>query len=75
MRRHALNILHEGGGILEDVVIDALQEVAYWYACLMEDGAIRVVNMAVAARRSAVEFARDLEMAHHGAEVVIFAHH
>jgi hypothetical protein len=31
--------------------------------------------VAVAARRSGAEFASDLELAHHGAEVVIFAHH
>jgi hypothetical protein len=74
MRRHPLNILHDGDWVLEDVVIDALQDVADGLACLMEGGAIGVVDVAAAVGCCTPKFTVDLKLACYGADIVLFAH-
>jgi hypothetical protein len=55
-------------------VIDALQNGAQLRACLMENGAICVVDVAVAPGRGTDEFAANLKLACYGSDIVLFAH-
>jgi hypothetical protein len=74
MRRHPLDVFHEGGRGLEDPVIDTLQKVADGHSRPMEGDAVRVVDVAAAVGCCACKFTVDLKLACYGADVVLFAH-
>ena len=63
MRRDALDVLHQRGGIVEDVVIDALQDVARGRAAAWQVTQVGVVDVAVAVGRESEELAAELELA------------
>jgi hypothetical protein len=74
MRRHPLDIFHEGNGVPENTVIDTLQDVAYGHACLMERHAVRVVDVAAAVHCGTSKLALDVKLACNSADIVLFAH-
>ncbi len=74
MRGHALDVFHQSDRVLEDVVIDALQDEGHRRALLLKDGAIGVVDVAVAVGFSALEFAADLKLACRGCDIRFCAH-
>jgi len=71
MGRHPLDIVHHGDRILEDVVVHALDDIAYASAIFMEDSAIGIVDVAAAVGRRAAKLAIDGEMARDGADSVV----
>jgi hypothetical protein len=74
VRRDALNVLHERHRVFEDGVVDALEDVAHQRASLIKDGAVRVVDVANAVRRSFLKSTVDLEMAGYQSDVVFDFH-
>ena len=61
VRGHALDVLHQGDRIFEDVVIDALQEIPRLHTVSLKDRVVGVVNMAAAIGRGAAKFTVDCE--------------
>jgi hypothetical protein len=55
-------------------VVDALEDVAHQRASLIKDGAVRVVDVANAVRRSFLKSTVDLEMAGYQSDVVFDFH-
>jgi hypothetical protein len=62
MRRHALDISHNGNGIVEDVAIDVLQNVANGRALRLARYKKSVVDVAATMRRQAQDFAVEFEL-------------
>ena len=69
MRRHALDILHHGGRIAEDIAIDVLQDVACGRARPMALHAVGIVDVAVPVGRDFGNFTVELELGCHGARI------
>ena len=70
VRGDAPDVFHQGDRILEDVVVDALQNVTNLYSTLVEYSTTRIVDVAAAVRLGVEEFAVDVELARQGAKVV-----
>jgi hypothetical protein len=70
VRRHALDVLHQRRRIFENVMIDALNNVADARAALIENRAIGVIDVTAAIRIRSKKFATQGELRRHGAEVV-----
>jgi hypothetical protein len=74
MRRDALDVLHDRHRVFEDVVVDALEDVAHRRAGLIKDGAVSVVDVAAAVRRGFLKSTVDLEVAGDQPDVVFEFH-
>ena len=70
MAGDAGDIFHQCGRLPEDVVVNALEDIADGGAALVKDDAISIVDMAAAIRRGADEITGDLKLTPHGAHVV-----
>ena len=71
MFSHAPYILHERNRIFENVMIDALEYIAPRRVAPAADHTIGVIDMAGAIGRSAQKFTLKLELARHGAHIVL----
>ena len=69
MRRHALDILHHGGRIAEDVAIDVLQDVARGRARPLALHEVGIVDVAVPVGRDSGNFTVELELGCRGARI------
>ena len=74
MRGDALDIFHERHGRFENVMVDALENVAHGLAALVEVDTVGVVDMAAAVRGGVQKIAGDFEMPRHGADVMFQIH-
>jgi hypothetical protein len=74
MRRDALNVLHQGVGLREDVRIDALQDDALCDASLTKDGAVSVVDVTAPIGRRGYKLPVDLKFADHLVDIGLSAH-
>src|ERR1022692_1116277 len=70
----ALDVFHQGDRLLEDIVVDALQNVTRHRPRLIKNGAIGVIDMAAAIRFSTAELAVDLKMPRHVPDVMFRIH-
>ena len=66
----ALDVAHQAGGVLEDVVVDALDDVTHWAAGLVEDYGVGVIDMAAAVGCRFPEVAANVETGGDQAQVM-----
>jgi len=71
---NALDVFHDRGRVLEDIGINALQDVVRGHPGMAELSAVGVVNVAAAIGHSVAEFAAYLKLACGGANIVVFIH-
>src|SRR6185312_8582442 len=74
MSRDTLDVLHQRDGVLEDVVVDPLQNIARWRPALVEVGAIGIVDVPTAIRLGTQKLPVDLKMPCYGTDIVFQVH-
>jgi hypothetical protein len=74
MRCDPLYVFHKGYGVLEDIVIDALQHVAKMHTCLIKDHAIRVIDVAAAVGCGAHKIAANFKLPRHNTDITLSTH-
>ena len=71
---HALDVFHQPRGVLEDIAVDPLVDIADRPAALAIGGGIGIVDMPRAVGLRALEVGEDLEIPRQGADVVAKLH-
>jgi hypothetical protein len=74
MRRDPLDVLHQRGGVLEDMVVNPLQNAAMRRASLTEECQVRIVDVAAAVRLGLKKIAADFKLARRGGDVSSLSH-
>ena len=74
MRCYALNVLHDGDGIVKDATVDVLQYIAVRRARRLAGDEKSVIDVAAAMRRKAQDLAAEFKFARCGLSVGPFAY-
>lgn len=70
MSRNPLDVFHQRDRLLENIVVDALQNISRYRPGLIENGAIRVIDMSAAIRFGTPKLTVDLKMPRHVPDVM-----